>query len=406
MLKSYRWGGGPKDFGPFGPFWGWNWVGLGWDWVWGDLGLRGWGLGLDNFIFLQKTCHVSTLFSSGLCLLKLQLFTTYFMTCFIVHGIKPNGRNFASIIKQTVSSNTAMEGVRTFLESSTVHGLSYISTTRRYVRIFWILVVIAGFGGASFLIKKSFDAWSESPVKTHIDSLPISKITLPKVTVCPPRNTFTDLNYDLMLTENMTLTQEMRHEMFKFALEVINADNFSKLIQEDRFSDWYHGFTKIVQTHIQFSKMYSWIDTAATSGVLSTQYYGQQFKSERVEKKLRYKVNVYPPESVKQNKNVTLHFSLEKVSMTGLLGSSKDTVRINGLGDLDADQTFAYTNFTPPGDRKYVELTRDLTSEDVEQSKLDVMPGLRFSWWYTGAELTPEPERKYKDDDMTKHFVR
>ena len=33
------------------PFWdylGWNWVGLGWDKVWGDWGLRGWGLGLDN----------------------------------------------------------------------------------------------------------------------------------------------------------------------------------------------------------------------------------------------------------------------------------------------------------------------------------------------------------------------
>ena len=38
----------PVPFGPFGPFWGWNWVGLGWDWVWGDWGLRGWGLGLDN----------------------------------------------------------------------------------------------------------------------------------------------------------------------------------------------------------------------------------------------------------------------------------------------------------------------------------------------------------------------
>ena len=33
---------------PFWANWGWNWVGLGWDWVWGDWGLRGWGLGLDN----------------------------------------------------------------------------------------------------------------------------------------------------------------------------------------------------------------------------------------------------------------------------------------------------------------------------------------------------------------------
>ena len=33
---------------PFGLIWVSNWVGLGLDWVWGDWGLRGWGLGLDN----------------------------------------------------------------------------------------------------------------------------------------------------------------------------------------------------------------------------------------------------------------------------------------------------------------------------------------------------------------------
>ena len=54
------WGGGPQDYsvspsplGPFGPFWDWNWVGLGWDWVWGD-----WGLGLDNNILHYK--HITT----------------------------------------------------------------------------------------------------------------------------------------------------------------------------------------------------------------------------------------------------------------------------------------------------------------------------------------------------------
>ena len=90
-----------------------------------------------------------------------------------------------------------MEGVRTFLESSTIHGLTYVSTTRKYVRLFWIFVVIGGFVGASLLIKESFDSWSESPIKTTIETLPISEITFPKVTVCPPKNTFTDLNYDL-----------------------------------------------------------------------------------------------------------------------------------------------------------------------------------------------------------------
>ena len=143
-----------------------------------------------------------------------------------------------------------MEGVRTFLESSTIHGLTYISTTRKYARLFWILVVIGGFVGASFLIKESFDSWSESPIKTTVETLPISEIILPKMTVCPPKNTFTDLNYDLMMTENITLTQEMRDEMFKYAFDVINEDSFSgnnwtKLHEEDRFYNWYYGYTFI-----------------------------------------------------------------------------------------------------------------------------------------------------------------
>ena len=122
-----------------------------------------------------------------------------------------------------------MEGVRTFLESSTIHGLTYISTTQKYARLFWILVVMTGFVGASLLIKESFDSWSESPVKTTIETLPISEITLPKVTVCPPKNTFTDLNYDLMMTKNITLTDEMRDKMFKLDLA------FNNVKPKDRF---------------------------------------------------------------------------------------------------------------------------------------------------------------------------
>ena len=119
-----------------------------------------------------------------------------------------------------------MERVSTFLESSTIHGLTYISTTRKFIRLFWILVVITGFVGAVFIIKESFDSWSESPVKTTIETVPISDIKFPKITVCPPKNTFTDLNYDLMITENITLTKEMRDEMFKYAVEVINENSF------------------------------------------------------------------------------------------------------------------------------------------------------------------------------------
>ena len=167
--------------------------------------------------------------------------------------------------------NFNMEGVSVFLQSSTIHGLSHISTTRKYGRLFWILVVITGFIGASLLIKVSFDSWSESPVKTTIETLPIAEITFPKVTVCPPKNTFTDLNYDLMMTENVTLTKEMRDDMFEYALEVINEDGFSendwiKLHEEDRFYNWYHGYTRIESPYYSNLGLNIIIGTSATSG--------------------------------------------------------------------------------------------------------------------------------------------
>ena len=107
-------------------------------------------------------------------------------------------------VRTTFSDNSwphTMEGVRTFLESSTIHGLVYIATTKKSLaKIFWILVVIGGFTGAGVMIYNSFQSWNDSPIKTTIETLPITEITFPKVTVCPPKNTYTDLNYDLMVT--------------------------------------------------------------------------------------------------------------------------------------------------------------------------------------------------------------
>ena len=88
--------------------------------------------------------------------------------------------------------------LKEFLESSTIHGLVYISTTKRLTRLFWILVVLSGFSFAGFLIFQSFQNWSESPIKTTVETRSIAGITFPKVLVCPPKGTFTDLNYDLM----------------------------------------------------------------------------------------------------------------------------------------------------------------------------------------------------------------
>ena len=132
-----------------------------------------------------------------------------------------------------------MDGVRVFLESSTIHGLTYISTTQKHARLFWFFIVVTGFCGAGYLIRESFASWSESPIKTTIETLPISEIKFPKVTVCPPRNTFTDLNYDLMITENVTLSNDQKDELYEYVVELIDEhlymDPWDRMHEENRF---------------------------------------------------------------------------------------------------------------------------------------------------------------------------
>ena len=82
-----------------------------------------------------------------------------------------------------------MEILREFLESSTIHGISYISTAQTGLgKAFWSLVVIISFLGAIYLIHDSYSDWQESPIATTISTHPIAELDFPTVTVCPPRH--------------------------------------------------------------------------------------------------------------------------------------------------------------------------------------------------------------------------
>ena len=88
-----------------------------------------------------------------------------------------------------------MDGIKEFLETSTIHGLTYISSSKSpLTKVFWIAVVIGGFLTAGFFIESSFDTWSSSPVATTIETLPIGRAKFPAVNVCPPEGTFTNMN--------------------------------------------------------------------------------------------------------------------------------------------------------------------------------------------------------------------
>ena len=125
-----------------------------------------------------------------------------------------------------------MEHVTTFMQTTKIHGLGYISRTRNVVKLFWTLIVISLWTGAAITLYKSFTNWAENPVKTTIETHPIADLTLPKVTVCPPKNTYTDLNYDLMMTANMTLDDNTRDELVNYAKGLLNDETKDQRLTE------------------------------------------------------------------------------------------------------------------------------------------------------------------------------
>ena len=295
-----------------------------------------------------------------------------------------------------------MEEINHFLESSTIHGLVYIATTKRFVKFLWILIVIAGFTGAGVLIYQSFEAWKESPVKTTIETLPITKLKLPKVIVCPPKDTFTDLNYDILMAENVTLDQKTRDELTDLALQLLwdqlheeTMTNLDQIEDKNRYHNWYKGITEIkLPTYDSANGLTYIVNTHDTSGNISTKYFGNKFTAQNVERKANFTVNIHLPKEILENKTFTLHMKVEKVSMSDL-NDGFDILRINYKYSIWKRNSYIQ-DFNPPSPynlkKRYVKLLRDVSEEDIMNTVLTQMPGFRLSWSYTSTdnvELTP-----------------
>ena len=77
------------------------------------------------------------------------------------------------------------------------------------------MVVILGFSTAGYLINKSYSDWQMSPTLTSITTHPISSLDFPTVTVCPPKDSHSALNYDLMKADNASLSYKNRNGLKK-----------------------------------------------------------------------------------------------------------------------------------------------------------------------------------------------
>ena len=326
-----------------------------------------------------------------------------------------------------------MENIKSFLETSTIHGLSYISTTGKYIRLFWIFVVITGFSGAGFLIYQSFQSWEESPVKTTIETLPVEEIALPKVTVCPPKDTYTNLNYDLMMTQNLTINNDTRKELKEYAIELLLENlhetvmsDLNKMQDSQRYYNWYRGYSPFklplspadinapdIKTQnggsntpcYKYAPCYQF-KTYATSGSISTPHFGEPFDATKVDANLIWIVEINIPFAYTSNPNITAHVEIEKNSMRSVSsGYDKFIFERIKMPEKIVNRKQNYTPYTihtrnqgaspfrndanPSSYNILMSLERKVSIEDVAKMRMDKMPGFKVTWRYTPDGVKP-----------------
>ena len=117
-----------------------------------------------------------------------------------------------------------MLNLQEFLETTTIHGLPRIvSSKKKILKLFWFLVVLIGFSVAGSLIYNALQDYENDPITTKIETFPISKLKFPAITVCPPKGSYTNLNYDLLnLDKNVKwLNETDKLELQQLTQEII-----------------------------------------------------------------------------------------------------------------------------------------------------------------------------------------
>ena len=150
------------------------------------------------------------------------------------------------------------------------------------------------------------------------------------------------------------------------------------------------------------------METSATSGVVTTQYFEEQPNPNLFLPNVYYHIRIFPPEAVMNKTDVTLHIKLEKLSMTGL-SSGWETMTVH-YSNPESWLTSLNFNFTPPaGDMNYyreVSLDRyKIIKEDFLSNEFESMPGFRLRWYYTGLDDAVIPDSYFWGVQANQLFI-
>ena len=323
-----------------------------------------------------------------------------------------------------------MEGVKEFLESTTIHGLVYISTAKTaFSKLFWVVVVVVGFLTAAFLIQRSFSDWEENPFSTSIETYPISKALYPRVTVCPPVGTNTALNNDLVKADIATLDQEKRDELIKLAGLLLQEEEIATIIkvensfeEEGKYRNWYEGYSRVTLPYVEFGTQQYRPFTSKTSGSITTPWFQEKFSAERFMNKAQYIYYIRVPDNI----SVRAYLRMDMMMDTKETSGGTENITIVQPGDRSRAEMFSYSAnvtvakkwhiatpeyvyITGEDNRLAVDFERDIPKDSLENWRQKRMTGCRFTWHLedqSGDRLEIEPQVSYLSDQLNVQFMR
>ena len=178
--------------------------------------------------------------------------------------------------------------------------------------MFWVIVVFSGFLIAGILITNNFETWKNNPVSTTIETLPIAKVKFPLVNVCPPQNTFTTMNYDLVKTAKATFDKDIRDDLATLLILDWQDEDFTEKMEElssfkekNKYLNWYLGYSELYlpseSRNNYYQYQYYYMYTAATDGSFSSPWFGEQF-TDKFEMNVYWGFRIWLPAKIKKKK--------------------------------------------------------------------------------------------------------
>ena len=316
--------------------------------------------------------------------------------------------------------------LKDYFDVSSIHGFGHVNGQKSFGKIFWLFVVTSGFVFAGFLVGQSFDSWRSNPISTVIETKPILESKFPDVVVCPPENTFTNLNLDLMNADSIELDEKLRESLVNHTTEMILDEEFfsayadqNDVFEENKYKNWYTGFTLASLSHSNLVQ----VSTSSESGSFTSPFYGHPFKAEKFQIEADYEIFISPPKNISRYRSGkgydNLCVEITKDTSDTSIKEVKEIVKWYqgfNLGELlDGFKTetrcFKGKDFKQSITRaRYakVAFNRVFSKRAFEGWTQKRFTGMSVSWYYTdseGKKINILPEPKYLNEEGNKIFV-